>query len=158
MFCWILIAGGLLIMMGQHDRSEALFYYFRLEDQGKYGSPSLLTPQTACKTIRSCHTPGTKISPHRARYFPLGLPTLGAADQVLRPVNSVSRFTRSSKLSNRTSPLKKHCIRGIRLHKLWQRSRASDYSNWRNGMPCEHRSKADRNLRPIRSRVLCRVE
>jgi transposase len=31
--CWILIAGGLLIMMGQHDRSEALFYYFRLEDQ-----------------------------------------------------------------------------------------------------------------------------
>ncbi|HMJ24137.1 MAG TPA: IS1182 family transposase, partial [Terriglobales bacterium] len=29
----ILIAGGLLIMMGQHDRSEALFYYFRLEDQ-----------------------------------------------------------------------------------------------------------------------------
>jgi hypothetical protein len=23
----------LLIMMGQHDRSEALFYYFRLEDQ-----------------------------------------------------------------------------------------------------------------------------
>src|ERR1700745_1358189 len=29
----ISIAGGLLIMMGQHDRSEALFYYFRLEDQ-----------------------------------------------------------------------------------------------------------------------------
>ena len=27
------IFGGLLIMMGQHDRSEALFYYFRLEDQ-----------------------------------------------------------------------------------------------------------------------------
>ena len=24
---------GLLIMMGQHARSEALFYYFRLEDQ-----------------------------------------------------------------------------------------------------------------------------
>ena len=30
---WIVILGGLLIMMGQHDRSEALFYYFRLEDQ-----------------------------------------------------------------------------------------------------------------------------
>jgi transposase len=30
---WITILGGLLIMMGQHDRSEALFYYFRLEDQ-----------------------------------------------------------------------------------------------------------------------------
>src|SRR6185369_265501 len=33
MLCWILIVGGLLIMMGQHDRSEALFHYFRLEDQ-----------------------------------------------------------------------------------------------------------------------------
>src|SRR5438477_190370 len=33
MFCWIAIFGGLLIMMGQHSRSEALFYYFRLEDQ-----------------------------------------------------------------------------------------------------------------------------
>ena len=30
---WIAVLGGLLIMMGQHDRSEALFYYFRLEDQ-----------------------------------------------------------------------------------------------------------------------------
>ena len=25
--------GGLLIMMGHHARSEALFYYFRLEDE-----------------------------------------------------------------------------------------------------------------------------
>ncbi len=33
MLHWISILGGLLIMMGQHDRSEALFYYFRLEDQ-----------------------------------------------------------------------------------------------------------------------------
>src|SRR6202140_4674097 len=33
MFCWITILGGVLIMMGQHSRSEALFYYFRLEDQ-----------------------------------------------------------------------------------------------------------------------------
>jgi transposase len=33
MLCWISIFGGLLIMMGQHDRSEALFYYFRLDDQ-----------------------------------------------------------------------------------------------------------------------------
>jgi transposase len=30
---WITILGGARIMMGQHDRSEALFYYFRLEDQ-----------------------------------------------------------------------------------------------------------------------------
>src|SRR5580704_17814878 len=33
MLCLILIVGGLLIMMGQHDRSEALFHYFQLEDQ-----------------------------------------------------------------------------------------------------------------------------
>ena len=33
MLCWIPIPGGLLIMMGQPDRSEALLYYFRLEDQ-----------------------------------------------------------------------------------------------------------------------------
>jgi hypothetical protein len=33
MLCLIPIVGGLLIMMGQHDCSEALFYYFRLEDQ-----------------------------------------------------------------------------------------------------------------------------
>jgi transposase len=34
MLRWILIVGGLLIMIvGQHDRSEALFCYFRLEDQ-----------------------------------------------------------------------------------------------------------------------------
>src|SRR6201987_3094587 len=30
---WISILGGLLTMMGHHARSEALFYYFRLEDQ-----------------------------------------------------------------------------------------------------------------------------
>jgi transposase len=33
MLFWISILGGLLIMMGHHTRSEALFYYFRLEDQ-----------------------------------------------------------------------------------------------------------------------------
>jgi hypothetical protein len=33
MLRWIWIVGGLLIMTGQHDRFEALFYYFRLEDQ-----------------------------------------------------------------------------------------------------------------------------
>jgi transposase len=32
MFFSIAILGGLLVMMGQHDRSESLFYYFRLED------------------------------------------------------------------------------------------------------------------------------
>ena len=33
MLHWISILGGLVIMMGHHARSEALFYYFRLEDQ-----------------------------------------------------------------------------------------------------------------------------
>jgi len=33
MLRWISMVGGLLIMMGHHARSEALFYYFRLEDQ-----------------------------------------------------------------------------------------------------------------------------
>ena len=33
MLRWISIFGGLLVMMGQHARSEALFYYFRLDDQ-----------------------------------------------------------------------------------------------------------------------------
>jgi transposase len=32
MLLFIAILGGFLIMMGQHDRSESLFYYFRLED------------------------------------------------------------------------------------------------------------------------------
>jgi len=33
MLRWISMLGGLLIMMGHRARSEALFYYFRLEDQ-----------------------------------------------------------------------------------------------------------------------------
>src|SRR6516225_6680700 len=33
MLRWISMFGGLLIMMGHHARSEALFYYFRLDDQ-----------------------------------------------------------------------------------------------------------------------------
>src|ERR1700761_2505595 len=32
MYCVIFIPGGLLIMMGQHVRSESLFYYFKLDD------------------------------------------------------------------------------------------------------------------------------
>ena len=31
MLCWITIVGGALVMMGQHSRFEALFYYFRLD-------------------------------------------------------------------------------------------------------------------------------
>jgi len=33
MLRWISILGGLLIMMGHHAPSDALFNYFRLEDQ-----------------------------------------------------------------------------------------------------------------------------
>ena len=33
MLLLIAILGGLLLMMGQHSRSESLFYYFRIEDQ-----------------------------------------------------------------------------------------------------------------------------
>ena len=33
MLLFIATLGGLLLMMGHHSRSEALFYYFRLEDQ-----------------------------------------------------------------------------------------------------------------------------
>jgi transposase len=33
MLLWIAIGGGRRVMMGQHARSESLFYYFRLEDQ-----------------------------------------------------------------------------------------------------------------------------
>ena len=33
MLCWISIVGGWLLMMGEHDRSESPFYYFRIEDQ-----------------------------------------------------------------------------------------------------------------------------
>jgi transposase len=32
MYYLIFILGGLLIMMGQHTRTESLFYYFRMED------------------------------------------------------------------------------------------------------------------------------
>ena len=33
MLLWIAMLGGLLLMMGNHSRSESLFYYFRIEDQ-----------------------------------------------------------------------------------------------------------------------------
>jgi hypothetical protein len=41
---WIVILGGLLVMMGQQDRSEAVFSYFRREDQvPENQQPHLLT-------------------------------------------------------------------------------------------------------------------
>ena len=52
MLCLILIVGGLLIMMGQHDRSEALFYYFRLEDQ--VPETHLLRSSKSTSALPSC--------------------------------------------------------------------------------------------------------
>jgi hypothetical protein len=113
----------------------------------KISKPSPINKETRHPRLAlweiACHASGTEIDSHRARYFPLGLPTLGAGGHVVRRVNSVSRFTRSSRLSNRTSPSSKRSIRGIRLHRLLRKSRAIDYSNWRNGVPREHRSKTD---------------
>jgi hypothetical protein len=86
-----------------------------------------------------------------ARYFPLGLSPLGARDHVVRRVNSVSRFTRSSKRSNRTSPCSKRSIHGTRLHKLLLKSRATDYFNWRNGMPREITPRPTGNVLPFKS-------
>jgi len=44
------IVGGLLIMMGQHDRSETLFYYFRLEDQVPENHLLRLEPRNRAQT------------------------------------------------------------------------------------------------------------
>jgi hypothetical protein len=49
MLCLILVIGGLLIMMGQHDRSEALFYYFRLEKESDRAA-ALASAQTEVRT------------------------------------------------------------------------------------------------------------
>jgi hypothetical protein len=45
MLCWISIFGGLLIMMWQQNRSEALFHHFRLDATDRsiaYGRSLLL--------------------------------------------------------------------------------------------------------------------
>ena len=91
-------------------------------------------------TTRSVGSTADVLRSYRMRWQ-IELVTLGAGDHVVLRVNSVSRFTRSSKLSSRTSPCSKRSIRGIRLHKLLRKSRATDYFNWRNGVPGEHRSK-----------------
>jgi hypothetical protein len=93
------------------------------------------------------HSLDAKIDQHWARDFPLGLRTLGTWDHVVRHANLVSRFTRSSKLSNHLSHYSKPFIRGIRLRVLWRKSRATDDFNWQNGVPREHRFKTDRSKR-----------
>jgi Transposase DDE domain len=58
---------------------------------------------------------------------PSGYPL--AEGHLARRVNSASRFIRSSKLSNRTSPCSKRSIRGTTSLRLWQKGGASDYFN-----------------------------
>jgi hypothetical protein len=118
-----IIIAGLLIraFKASDDRSSRAWLH------GK-----LLIALLAQKLVRI----GRDISPFR-------LLILGGGDHVVRRVNSVSRFTRSSKLSNRTSPCGKRSIRGIRLHKPGRKSHVSDCFNWQNGAPREHRSKTD---------------
>ena len=55
MLCLILIVGGLLIMMGQHDRSEALFYYFRLGSGGPEHQATRAVPQPTDKAGSTSH-------------------------------------------------------------------------------------------------------
>jgi hypothetical protein len=102
--------------------------------------------------MKLSHVRGSlQIDPHRARYFPLGLLTPGAGDHVVRRVNLVLRFTRSSRLLNRTSPCRKHSIPRIRLQKLLWKTHATDYFNWRNGCLVNIGLKrTDRNVLPVR--------
>ena len=58
MLCLIPIVGDLLIMMGQHDRSEALFYYFRLEDQVPENPPATADRKTHQLCLRARTTEG----------------------------------------------------------------------------------------------------
>src|SRR5450755_3705462 len=56
MLCWIAILGGVLIMMGQHSRSEALFYYFRLAERciGAFAAGGVV-----CTRLYSVREPAT---------------------------------------------------------------------------------------------------
>ena len=55
MLCLILIVGGLLIMMGQHDRSEALFYYFRPGSGSAEHQAIGAVPRPAANTCSGSH-------------------------------------------------------------------------------------------------------
>jgi hypothetical protein len=71
MLCLIPIVGGLLIMMGQHDRSEALFYYFRLEDQVQRSSSRDAPAAAHRKTHQLCLCAGeaeSELQRHRPSF------------------------------------------------------------------------------------------
>ena len=74
---------------------------------------------------------------------PLGLLTSGAGDDVVRRVNLVLRFTRSSKLLNRTSPCKKTLYSWNQIAEALaenSRNRLLQLAKW---MPREHRFKTN---------------
>jgi transposase len=79
MFCWISILGGLLIMMGQHDRSEALFYYFRLEDQA---------PETHLLRLTEKHISFAFVREKlKASYSDTGRPSIDSRASAAHPVD-----------------------------------------------------------------------
>src|SRR5260370_7329851 len=80
---------------------------------------------------RAAHTEG---NPHRARYFPLGLPSLDQ-DYLVRGVNSVLPSIRSSTRSNRIFPCRKPSVRGVRLREPSPKSPAAGYFQIVNRMP-----------------------
>ena len=86
MFCWITILGGALIMIRQHSRSEALFYYFRLENQVP---ESHLHINYRKKWVG--HSPPTR--PNKRQRFPKGLPS--KEGYLLRQPNSTVKTTSS---------------------------------------------------------------
>ena len=69
----------------------------------------------------------TKLLNHARVRFPLGRTTLGAGDHGVRSVNSVSRWTRYGKLSNRTFFAANAVSVEFRLHRLLRKTRATDY-------------------------------
>src|SRR5580693_1384339 len=102
MLCLILIVGGLLIMMGQHDRFEALFYYFRLEDQ---------VPETHLLRLIEKHISFAFVRERlKASYSDTGRPSIDP-ELVLRilPIGYLYGITSERKL-----------VEELRLHLAWR--------------------------------------
>src|SRR5215469_7076847 len=51
MLWWIAILGGWLLMMGQHSRSESLFYHFRIEDHQVPEDTPVANWKPTCRSI-----------------------------------------------------------------------------------------------------------
>jgi hypothetical protein len=72
MLRWILILGGLLIMMGHHARSEALFYPFRPEDRVPENHLLRLIDKHRRLHLSTLPAPATRPKRAAPRYAPLG--------------------------------------------------------------------------------------